>query len=139
MIFKESLESMPCKALCFCLKKEGDTCWIERSRSKCLAFSFSDCAAVTVVIKTEFNLADLNCRRRVLAKKFYKNDGADILNKTPDELPVSIRLSAHEGWKMNHRKLRRRESIDFPILGVANAHQLANNHPSSTAGSFCAA
>ena len=112
------------KALGFCLKKEGDTCWVALSSPKCLAVSSSDCAPVVLALNAEFNLAGPEGQRTVAAAEFYKNDGADFLNKTPDELLVSIRLPEHEGWKMNYKKLRRRDSIDFPILGVATALRL---------------
>ncbi|MED6339415.1 MAG: 4-hydroxybenzoyl-CoA reductase, partial [SAR324 cluster bacterium] len=58
--------------------------------------------------------------------EFYKNDGAEFLNKTRDELLVSISLPLHKGWQMNYKKLRKRDSIDFPILGVAAALRLEN-------------
>lgn len=112
------------KALGFCLKKEGDTCWVALSSPKCLAVSSSDCAPVVLALNAEFNLAGPEGQRTVAAAEFYKNDGADFLNKTSDELLVSIRLPEHEGWKMNYKKLRRRDSIDFPILGVATALRL---------------
>jgi hypothetical protein len=50
--FKESVETMPRKALGFYLTKEGDTCWVARSSPKCLAFSSSDCAPVVVALNT---------------------------------------------------------------------------------------
>jgi len=112
------------KALGFCLKKDGDTCWVALSSPKCLAVSSSDCAPVVLALNAEFNLAGPEGQRTVAAAEFYKNDGADFLNKTSDELLVSIRLPEHEGWKMNYKKLRRRDSIDFPILGVATALRL---------------
>ena len=115
------------KALGFCLKKEGDSCWVALSSPKCLAVSSSDCAPVVLALNAEFNLAGPEGQRTVAAAEFYKNDGADFLNKTPDELLVSIRLPEHEGWKMNYKKLRRRDSIDFPILGVATALRLESS------------
>ena len=123
------------KALGFCLKKEGDTCWVARSSPKCLAVSSSDCAPVVLALNAEFNLEGTEGQRTVPATEFYKNDGADFLNKTPDELLVSIRLPEHEGWKMNYKKLRRRDSIDFPILGVATALRLENSGRSDADGS----
>ena len=115
------------KALGFCLKKDGDTCWVALSSPKCLAVSSSDCAPVVLALNAEFNLAGPEGQRTVAAAEFYKNDGADFLNKTSDELLVSIRLPEHEGWKMNYKKLRRRDSIDFPILGVATALRLESS------------
>ena len=122
------------KALGFCLKKEGDTCWVALSSPKCLAVSSSDCAPVVLALNAEFNLEGTEGQRTVPATEFYKNDGADFLNKTPDELLISIRLPEHEGWKMNYKKLRRRDSIDFPILGVATALRLENSGRSGADG-----
>jgi 4-hydroxybenzoyl-CoA reductase subunit beta len=112
------------KALGFCLKKDGDICWVALSSPKCLAVSSSDCAPVAMALNAEFYLVAQDGERTVPAAEFYKNDGADFLNKTPDELLVSIHLPFHEGWKMNYRKLSRRDSIDFPVLGVAVALRL---------------
>ncbi len=123
------------KALGFCLKKDGDICWVALSSPKCLAVSSSDCAPVAIALNAEFNLAGTEGQRMVPAAEFYKNDGADFLNKTPDELLVSIRLPANEGCKMNYKKLRRRASIDFPILGVATVIRLENSARYSAAGS----
>ncbi len=114
------------KALGFCLKKDGDICWVARSSPKCLAVSSSDCATVVMALNAEFNLVGPEGKRTVPAKEFYKNDGAEFLNKTRDELLVSIRLPLHKGWQMNYKKLRKRDSIDFPILGVAAALRLEN-------------
>ena len=75
-----------------------------------------------------------NCT--IPATDFYKNDGAHFLSKTLDELLVSISLPAQDGWKMNYKKLRRRESIDFTILGVATEVLLENHYHSSAATSF---
>ncbi|MBC8258394.1 MAG: FAD binding domain-containing protein [SAR324 cluster bacterium] len=125
------------KALGFCLKKSGDTCWVARSSPKCLAVSSSDCAPVMVALEAEFCLAspagEAVKTRIVPASEFYKNDGANFLNKTADELLVSIRLPTYYsgksgiGWKMNYRKLSRRNAIDFPLLGVATAFRQKDN------------
>ena len=114
------------KALGFCLKKDGDICWVARSSPKCLAVSSSDCATVMMALNAEFNLVGPEGKRTVPANEFYKNDGAEFLNKTRDELLVSISLPLHKGWQMNYKKLRKRDSIDFPILGVAAALRLEN-------------
>jgi len=79
---------------------------------------------VMVALDAEFHLMNPDGKRIVPAGGFYKNDGMDFLNKTPDELLVSIHLPLHEGWKMNYRKLSRRGAIDFPVLGVAVALRL---------------
>ena len=112
------------KALGFCLKKDGDICWVARSSPVCLAISSSDCAPVAVALNAEFHLTGENGQRITAAEEFYLNDGISFLNKTHDELLVSIRIPSHEGWLMGYKKLRRRDSIDFPVLSVATALHL---------------
>jgi len=109
------------KALGFCLKKDGDICWVARSSPKCLAVSSSDCAPVAIALNAEFCLVGMDGERRVAAGEFYNNDGINYLNKSEDELLASIHFPPYEGWLMNYKKLRRRNSIDFPILGVVTA------------------
>ena len=62
------------KALGFCLKKEGDTCWVALSSPKCLAVSSSDCAPVVLALNAEFNLVGPEGQRTVAAAEFYKNE-----------------------------------------------------------------
>jgi len=107
------------KALGFCLKKDGDICWVARSSPICLAVSSSDCAPVAVALNAEFSLLGPEGKRCVPAGELYNNDGINYLKKNQDELLVSIHIPPSEGWKMNYKKLRRRDSIDFPILSVA--------------------
>ena len=107
------------KALGFCLKKDGDICWVARRSPICLAVSSSDCAPVTVAMNVEFNLLGPEGKRSVPAGDFYNNDGINYLKKKQDELLVSIHIPPSEGWKMSYKKLRTRDSIDFPILSVA--------------------
>lgn len=53
------------------------------------------------------------------AARFYHNDGINYLTKHPDEILAEVRLPAPDGWDAAYRKLRRRGSFDFPVLGVA--------------------
>ncbi|HIL87637.1 MAG TPA: 4-hydroxybenzoyl-CoA reductase [Deltaproteobacteria bacterium] len=115
------------KALGFCMKKDGDICWVARSSPKCLAVSSSDCAPVAIVLDAEFRLVGPEGERTVPASAFYQNDGMAYLQKREDELLVSLKLPPRDGWRMSYQKLRRRGSIDFPILGVATALRLAED------------
>jgi CO/xanthine dehydrogenase FAD-binding subunit len=53
--------------------------------------------------------------------RLYRNDGIQYLTKAADELLTEIRLPRPDGWRSSYRKLRRRGSFDFPVLGVAAA------------------
>ena len=107
------------KALGFCMKKDGEICWVARSSPICLAVSSSDCAPVAVALNVEFSLLGPKGERNVPAGQFYENDGVNYLKKKEDELLVSIHIPPSKGWRMNYKKLRRRGSIDFPVLSVA--------------------
>lgn len=112
------------KALGFCMKVDGDTCWVALSSQKCLAVSSSDCAPVAVALGAELRLVGPQGERTIPAEALYRNDGMEYLEKSPDELLVSIKLPDQSGWRTSYWKLRRRGSIDFPILGAAAAIHL---------------
>jgi len=107
------------KAIHFCMKKDGDTCWVAPSSPRCWAVSSSDVAPVMVAIGAEYQLAGPKGERVVPAARFYHNDGINYLTKQPDEILVAVRLPAEGGWDAVYHKLRRRGSFDFPVLGVA--------------------
>jgi 4-hydroxybenzoyl-CoA reductase subunit beta len=107
------------KAINFCLKKDGDICWVAPGSPKCWAVQSSDLVPVMVAIGAKFRLVSTAGERMVDATEFYKDDGIDYMNKRPDELLVDIHLPATNGWRASYQKLRRRGAFDFPVLGVA--------------------
>jgi len=107
------------KAINFCLKKDGDVCWVAPGSSKCWAVQSSDLVPVMVAIGAKFRLVSAAGERMVEAREFYKDDGIDYMNKRPDELLVDIHLPPTNGWRASYQKLRRRGAFDFPVLGVA--------------------
>src|SRR5262245_12203721 len=112
------------KAINFCLKKDGDVCWVAPGSSKCWAVQSSDLVPVMVAIGAKFRLGSAAGERMVEAREFYKDDGIDYMNKRPDELLVDIHLPPTNGWRASYQKLRRRGAFDFPVLGVAAYAQL---------------
>lgn len=107
------------KAINFCLKKDGDICWVAPGSPKCWAVQSSDLVPVMVAIGAKFRLVSSAGERMVEATEFYKDDGIDYMNKRPDELLVDIHLPPTNGWRASYQKLRRRGAFDFPVLGVA--------------------
>jgi 4-hydroxybenzoyl-CoA reductase subunit beta len=112
------------KGINFCLKKDGDVCWVAPGSSKCWAVQSSDLVPVMVAIGAKFRLASTLGERIIDAAGFYNDDGIDYLNKRPDELLVDIHLPPTGGWRASYQKLRRRGAFDFPVLGVAAYVQL---------------
>ena len=107
------------KAINFCLKKDGDVCWVAPGSAKCWAVQSSDLVPVMVAIGAKFRFVSAAGERMVEAREFYKDDGIDYMNKRPDELLVDIHLPPTNGWRASYQKLRRRGAFDFPVLGVA--------------------
>jgi 4-hydroxybenzoyl-CoA reductase subunit beta len=107
------------KGINFCLKKDGDVCWVAPGSSKCWAVQSSDLVPVMVAIGARLKFASTLGERIVDAAGLYKDDGIDYLRKRPDELLVSIELPPTNGWRASYQKLRRRGAFDFPVLGVA--------------------
>jgi len=107
------------KGINFCLKKDGDVCWVAPGSSKCWAVQSADLVPVIVAIGAKVRLASTAGERIVDAAALYKDDGIDWLDKRPDELLVDVQLPPTNGWRASYQKLRRRGAFDFPVLGVA--------------------
>jgi 4-hydroxybenzoyl-CoA reductase subunit beta len=108
----------------YCMKKDGDICLVAPGSDKCWALSSSDTAPVMIALGAEVTLAGPHGERRLPAAQLYGTDGIAYLVKRPDEVLTEIRVPDRAGWRATYRKLRRRGSIDFPILGVAAAVRL---------------
>jgi len=107
------------KGINFCLKKDGDVCWVAPGSSKCWAVQSSDLVPVMVAIGAKLKFTSTLGDRVVHAATLYNDDGIEYLRKRPDELLVSIELPPTNGWRASYQKLRRRGAFDFPVLGVA--------------------
>lgn len=107
------------KAISFCMKKDGDVCWVAPSSPRCWAVNSSDTAPVAVALGTEMELVGPGGARTVPAAEFYHDDGIAHLRKAADEVVTALRLPAPGRWQASYVKLRRRGSFDFPVLGVA--------------------
>jgi 4-hydroxybenzoyl-CoA reductase subunit beta len=121
------------KGINFCLKKDGDICWVAPGSSKCWAVQSSDLVPVMVAIGAKLRLVSTLGERMVDAAGFYNDDGIDYLKKRPDELLADIHLPPTNGWRASYQKLRRRGAFDFPVLGVA-AYLRYEASPASGAG-----
>jgi 4-hydroxybenzoyl-CoA reductase subunit beta len=110
------------QAIGFCLKKDGQTCWVATASKRCVAVSSTDSAPALIALNASVVLRGASGEREIPVENLYRNDGIDYLARKPDEILTSVRVP--EGWKSTYWKLRRRGSFDFPILGVAVALRL---------------
>jgi len=105
----------------YCMKKDGHVCLVAPGSDICWALSSSDTAPVMIALGAEVTLAGTDGERRVAVRDLYGPDGIAYLSKRPEEILTRVHVPDRSGWTMTYRKLRRRGSIDFPILGVAVA------------------
>ena len=115
------------KAIGFCMKKDGDVCLVAPGGNRCWAISSTDCAPVAVALDARVRLVGPKGAREIPTSALYRDDGMDYLAKARDEILTEIVLPRADGLRSTYLKLRRRNSIDFPILGVAAALRLAPN------------
>ena len=115
------------KGINFCLKKDGDICWVAPGSRKCWAVQSSDLVPLMVAIGAKVKLVSTLGERMVDAAGLYNNDGIDYLHKRPDELLTEIHLPPLGGWRATYKKLRRRGAFDFPVLGVAARLDMAED------------
>jgi 4-hydroxybenzoyl-CoA reductase subunit beta len=106
------------KAIDFCLKKDGDICWVATASKRCVAMSSTDCAPALMAIGARVKLVSTGGEREVALEDLYNNDGIDYIRRRPDEILTEVRIGSGNS---TYWKLRRRGAFDFPVLGVAAA------------------
>ncbi len=115
------------KAIGFCLKKDGDTCWVATGSSKCMAVSSTDTAPALMALGARVRLVSSLSEREVPLTDLYQNDGIHYMKRRPNELLTEVLLDSLHGWRSAYWKLRRRGSFDFPVLSVAAAVKISTS------------
>jgi 4-hydroxybenzoyl-CoA reductase subunit beta len=105
----------------YCMKKDGDICLVAPGSPRCWAISSSDCAPALIALQAQVRLVGSRGERTLPMAALYHDDGIAYLAKQRDEILAEVRLPPAGGRLSVYRKLRRRGSFDFPILGVAIA------------------
>jgi 4-hydroxybenzoyl-CoA reductase subunit beta len=106
------------KGINFCMKKDGDVCWVAPGSTKCWAVQSADLVPLMVALGARVRFVSTLGEREVTAAGLYNDDGIDYLHKRPDELLADVQLPPLNGWRAVYKKLRRRGAFDFPVLGV---------------------
>jgi 4-hydroxybenzoyl-CoA reductase subunit beta len=109
------------KAIDFCMKKDGRTCWVATSSPKCLAVSSTDTAPMLQALGATVTLHSAGGQRVLPVSDLFANDGMHYLTKRPDEILTAVTLPPSAGWRSCYWKLRRRGAFDFPVASVAVA------------------
>jgi len=108
------------KALGYCLKKDGDTCHVVKSGTRCVAAHSADTATALLPLEAELTIVGPAGERTVPISAFFTSDGTWNRRMEAAELLLSIRVPRPgAGTRHSFQKLRARDSIDFPLLNLA--------------------
>ena len=112
-------------ALGFCLKKDGDVCHVTRVGKKCVAAHSADTPPVLMTLGASLDLASADGARTMPVGDFFIADGKANTVRRRDELVHRIRIPVPAaGLRTAYRKVRQRNSVDYPLLSIAAAAQL---------------
>jgi len=110
------------KALGYCLKKDGEVCHVAPGGKRCWAVWSGDSAPALLALDAEIEIASPRGTRRLPLAEFYLNDGMNRIALGRDELLAAVFLPARTAGRRGvYQKLRIRDSIDYPLAGVAVA------------------
>jgi len=111
------------KSVDFCLKADGQQCHVVPQKEKCYATFSADMPAALMALGATMDLASTRGTRTVgLAGVYNGPDGIHRLSKEPDEMVTGVNLPPDAPrWRATYKKLRLRDSFDFPELGIAAA------------------
>ncbi|HCP47829.1 MAG TPA: hypothetical protein DIU15_17445 [Deltaproteobacteria bacterium] len=126
----------------FCLKAEGDQCLVvPSSNDHCYATYSGELAAAFLVLGASLDLLGPDGARSVLVSDFFEDEGiVRFRDRRPGEIVVGVTIpDSAQQLAAGYSKLRIRDSIDFPSLGVAvavktdTANNIEHLHVATTA------
>ncbi|MGE4618590.1 MAG: FAD binding domain-containing protein [Planctomycetota bacterium] len=109
------------RSIDYCMKEEGQTCWVAPSSPRCWAVSSGDSVPMLCALGAEITLTSIEGERTMRLADLFLDDGIEYLSKRRDEIVTRIEIPAAAGAKTSFWKLRRRGSIDYGVLSVAAA------------------
>lgn len=109
------------QSISYCMKAEGSICWVAPSSPRCWAISAADSVPILVAMNASVRIRGPQGTREVPVAALYRDDGMRYLTLGRDEVITTLLLPPDDGTRSIYWKLRRRGSIDFPVLGVGAA------------------
>ena len=105
----------------YCLKKDGDTCHVAKKGDTCIAAYSGDLAPALMVLAAEVEIMTGTGRQRRSLSNIFREDGKSYLDLDAADLIVAVHVPASPGLRSGYFKSRIRQSLDFPLAGVAAA------------------
>lgn len=108
------------KSLERCIKRGGEVCHVVKSSKKCYAYFAADTVPALVALNAQIVIKDSEGERKCLLKEIYTQEGKIPNTLKPTEVITEVMLPlAKAGSGSSYQKLRLRDAIDFPLVGVA--------------------
>jgi 4-hydroxybenzoyl-CoA reductase subunit beta len=110
------------QALGYCLKAEGTWCHVIGGPKTCVAAQSADTVPVLLTLDAAIELLGPGGLRTVALRSLYRFDGVNHLKLDKGEVLTTVVVPRPgPGHRASYQKLRTRDSIDFPQLGLAVA------------------
>ncbi len=103
----------------YCLKHDGSRCWVVVKSDRCYATYHGDVAPALMALGAEAEVAGPAGTRRLKLAELFRVSGADHLTLGQGEFLTAVVVPPMGGWRAGYAKVRVRDSIDFPLAGVA--------------------
>lgn len=111
-----------------CQKAGGEECYVNPKENRCVALFSADTPPALIAAAGRATLVGPEGERTVAVEDLYSGDALKPIAKAPAEILTAITLpAALRRWGTAYLKHSARESIDFPILGVAAAVELGED------------
>jgi 4-hydroxybenzoyl-CoA reductase subunit beta len=106
-----------------CMKAESDECLVVPQKETCYAAYSGDLAPLLGCLDATLELASpTGGRREVKVTEFYVGDGIEKNVLQPGEIVVAVRIPQESSsLRAGYRKLRSRDTLDYPEMGCAVA------------------
>lgn len=103
-----------------CLKTGGEECYVNEKQNRCVALFSADTPPVLLAVGARATLRGPAGERTLPVEQLYSGEGLAPIRRDVGELVTAITVPAPPPrWGAVYLKHSVRESIDFPILGVA--------------------
>jgi 4-hydroxybenzoyl-CoA reductase subunit beta len=108
-----------------CCKMGGEVCHVTNKQNACFATYAGDLAPLLISLRATIKLASYQGERVLPLEQFYTGNGRRPNQTNDTEILTEIQIPAPaDGVAGTYKKYRERESIDFPVVGIAVALQM---------------
>ncbi|MGE0736848.1 MAG: 4-hydroxybenzoyl-CoA reductase subunit beta [Alphaproteobacteria bacterium] len=104
-----------------CLKTVGTMCHVAPKSKVCFATFSGDLAPAFLVLGGQVDIVGPSGKRTLELSELYTGDGRSYLTLRPGEIVTAVHAKPGPGWRSDYGKVRVRQSIDYPVAGIAVA------------------